>query len=164
MIFFTRLRVFHTKISWRFSTGDCVIESLLKSPGLNLVFWLISTMLLFGWTPLVLIFLCPPVHVLCAPIIIGITVTYMFHSFFNSLAVQVFIALFAFLQFYPIVSRFGRFSFFSFSFFFSFFFFCPLLLGLVVGLRLDDPFVSQNPREFCASDFPGQVPGCAYTI
>ena len=36
-------------------------------------------------------------------------------------------------------------------------FFCWRLLGLVVGPRLDDPFVSQNPREVCVSHFPGGI-------
>ena len=60
---------------------------------------------------------------------------------------------------------FGRFSFFfcfflggGCSFFFFFFFYLLLLsLGLVVWLRLGDPFESQNPREFCASHFPGRI-------
>ena len=29
--------------------------------------------------------------------------------------------------------------------------------------RLDDPFVSQNPKELCASHFLGWILGCAYT-
>ena len=29
--------------------------------------------------------------------------------------------------------------------------------------RLDDPFVSQNPREFCVSHSSGQILGCACT-
>ena len=44
-----------------------------------------------------------------APIIIGITVTFMFHSFFLfSCKVQVFISLFAFFQFYPVFVRNGK--------------------------------------------------------
>ena len=34
--------------------------------------------------------------------------------------------------------------------------------GLVVWLRLDDPFVSQNPWEFCSSNSPILIPGWAY--
>ena len=37
--------------------------SLLKSPGLFLEFWPISTMLQFGWSPLVLLFPSPPMRV-----------------------------------------------------------------------------------------------------
>ena len=44
-----------------------------------------------------------------------------------------------------------------------FFFFFWLLLGLVVWPRLDDPFVSQNPKEVCASHSPRWIPGYAYT-
>ena len=40
-----------------------------------------------------------------ASIIIGITVTFMFHSFFNCLARSWYLSLFAFLQLYPVVSR-----------------------------------------------------------
>ena len=49
------LRIFHSRISWWFPTGVWVTASLLKSPGLVLVFWPSSTMLLFGSPPLVLI-------------------------------------------------------------------------------------------------------------
>ena len=67
--------------------------------------------------------------------------------------VQVFIFLFAFLQFYPVVSRnikvhYSAGSF--FSFFFLFFFFW-LSLGLIVWLRFSDPFVSQSQRVLCVS-------------
>ena len=75
------LRVFHTSDSWWFLTGVWV-TSFLKSPGLFSVFWPISIMQQFGWSPLVLLFLSPPVLVLT----IGIIVTFMLHSFFNSLA------------------------------------------------------------------------------
>ena len=36
--------------------------------------------------------------------------------------------------------------------------------GLVVWLRLGDPFVSQNPRKVCVSHSLGKILGCAYTI
>ena len=36
--------------------------------------------------------------------------------------------------------------------------------GLIIWPRLSDPFVSQNPRGVCASDSPGLILGCAYTI
>ena len=63
--------------------------NLFKSPGLYSVFWPFSTMLLFGWTPLVLQlpspsipFNNPLVTVPNVPMPIGIIVTFMFHSFF----------------------------------------------------------------------------------
>ena len=51
--YFTLLRVFHTSVNWWFITEVWVIASLFKSPGPFLVFWDISTMLFFGWSPLV---------------------------------------------------------------------------------------------------------------
>ena len=88
----------------------------------------------------------PLVTVSRAPITIGITVTFMFHSFFQFPSkVEVFI------------------FFFSLSFNFNLrstrtakstilqvliFYFCSLLSGLVVWLRLSDPFVSQILEEF----------------
>ena len=50
---------------------------------------------------------------------------------------------------------------FSFSFFFFFFFFFVDSLGLIIWPRLDDPFVSQNPKECCASHFLGRILGHA---
>ena len=80
--------------------------------------------------------------VLSAPIIIWITVTFMYHSFFSSLAKFKYLSLFVFFQFYILVCRNGK---------------VYNLAGspsLVDWLRLGDRFVSQNPREFCASHSP----------
>ena len=81
-----------------------------------------------------------------APITIGIIVTFMFHSFCNSLA----------------RSRYLSFSSLSFSFILwsvgtakstilrvLFFFFCWLLLGPVFWPRLGDPFLSKSYRSLC---------------
>ena len=90
---------------------------------------------------------------------IGITISFMFHSFIISLA----------------KSR--KLSLFSLSFIFArwsdgtikstnqqvLFFFSWLSLSLVVWLRLEDPFLSQNHWEVCASHSPGWILGCAYT-
>ena len=85
------------------------------------------------------------------PITIGITVTFMFHTFFSSQA------------------RFWYLSLFSLSFCFTLcsaetakstirqFFFCCISLGLVIWSRLGDPFVSQNPRELFASHSPARI-------
>ena len=54
------LWVFHTSVNWWFFTGVWVTASLLRSPGLFLVFWPTSTMLLFRWSLLVLRFPTPP--------------------------------------------------------------------------------------------------------
>ena len=48
------LSVFHISFSWWFFTAVFVTASLLKSPGLFLVFWPFSIMLKFGWSPLLL--------------------------------------------------------------------------------------------------------------
>ena len=123
----------------------------------------------------------PLVTVSSAPLTISIPVTFMLHSFFQiSSKVKEFIFLFS--QFYPVVSRHGKVHYSAASLFFRLFisiflffglfvfgggcfvfFFCWLSQGLVVWPRLGDPFVSQNPKEFCASHFPGQILGCAYT-
>ena len=157
-----------------FSTEVWVTPSLFKFPGLPLVFWMISTVLLFGWLPLVLLF---PILSVLFLILLWLyrahylqsvsTFTFVFHSFFQfSCKVQLFVSLFVFLQFYSAVSRNGKVHNLagSLSFFLSFFFFCWLSLGLVIWPRLDDLFVSQNPREFCASHFSGQILGFANII
>ena len=46
--YFTLLRVFPTSVNWWFSTGAWGTSSLLTSPGLFSVFWLIFKMLLFS--------------------------------------------------------------------------------------------------------------------
>ena len=95
-----------------------------------------------------------------SPITIRITVTFIFHSFFSSLEMS--------RYFIP----------FSLSFSFTLWsagsaksitrqvlcFFFLLSQGLVDWMRLGDPFVSQNPRDVCASHSPGQILGCVYTI
>ena len=55
------LRVFPTSISRWCLTGVWVTTSLLKSPRLFSVFWPISVMQWFGWSPLVQSFLSSPV-------------------------------------------------------------------------------------------------------
>ena len=74
-----------------------------------------------------------------APIMIGTNFTFMFHSFFNSLArlryLSFFLHSFSFILFYSTILT-------------ILFFFCWLLLGLVFWLRLGDPFVCQIPLEF----------------
>ena len=82
-------------------TGDWVTASLLKSPGLFSVFWPFSIVLLFGWSPLVRtsksssLFSNPLVTAPKAPISIGTIVTFMFQSFFDSLARSTYLILFS---------------------------------------------------------------------
>ena len=90
------------------------------------------------------------------PTTIGITITFMFHSFFNSLARSRYLYLFSPFIFTlksvgtakSIIRQVP-------------FFFWWLSLGLVFWPPLGDPFVSQNPRTFCAS--LGRILGCSYT-
>ena len=101
----------------------------------------------------------PLVTVLSTPITIGITITFMFYSFSSSLARSWYFHSFCFPSVLPCGQSewqsplFGRFS-----------FFCWLSPGLVIWLRLDDLFVSKNPKEICASHFLWRILGCTYTI
>ena len=103
-----------------------------------------------------------------APITIGLTVTFMFHNFFNSLARSKYLSFFSLSFSFLVVSRDCKVhnseSSLFFSFFFFFFFLCWLLLGLVVWPRLGNQFVFQNLRGVCASHFLKQILGCVYTI
>ena len=70
----------------------------------NAVVWMVSTRPVISKSSS----LCtnPLVNVTRAPITIGIIATFMFHSFFNSLAkVKVLISFFTFFQFYSVVRR-----------------------------------------------------------
>ena len=97
----------------------------------------------------------PLVSVPIAPITIGITVTFMFHNFFQFPSkVEVLILLYAFFQFYSVVSQDKVYNLTS-----SFFF----LLLLLIITRLSDPFGSQIPDEF-VSHSPRQMLDYAYTI
>ena len=60
IIIINSFRVFPISVSWWFSTGGWETASLHKIPGLFLVFWPISTMLLLWWSPLILLFPSPP--------------------------------------------------------------------------------------------------------
>ena len=97
-----------------------------------------------------------------APVTIGISFSFAFYSFFSVLEQS----LGTYLPFhFPSVlsccqpqrqrqsTLFGR-----------FFLFCRLSLGMVVKPTFDELFVSQNPKEFCASLFLGQVLYSAYII
>ena len=75
---------------------------LLKSPGLFSVFWPFSITLSFGWSPNLSEtskssspFSNPLVTVPNAPITIGIIVTCMFHSFYNSLLSSRYLSFFS---------------------------------------------------------------------
>ena len=124
----------------------------------NSVVWIDSTSPLISKSSC--LFITSLVTLPSGPVTIGITVIFMFHSFFSSLA------------------RSRCLSFFSLSISFTLksaetakstvrqvlFFFSWLSRGLVVWPRLGVPFVSQNPREFTASHFLGRILDCASII
>ena len=84
--------------------------------------------------------------ILNAPITIGITVTFIFYSFFSSLAKSMYLSLFAFFYFYSVVFCDGKVCYLAGSLsFLDYHKFWP---------RLGDLFASQNPRELCASHSP----------
>ena len=92
------------------------------------------------------------------PITVGIPVTSCSIDFQLSSKFKELISLFTFLQLYPVVSRTAK------SSIRLVLFLCWLSLGLVVWPKLNDLFVSQNLKEFCASHFLGWILSCAYTI
>ena len=93
-----------------------------------------------------------------APITTGITVTFTFHCFFVWLARSWYLSLFwLYYDFILLSARTAKFTIQQILFLF-----CWVWLGLVVWMRLGDPFLSQNSRAVCASHFPGRILGCAY--
>ena len=163
-------RVFHISVSWWFFTGVWVTASFLKSPGLFSVFWPFSVMLSFGWSL--------PVHQLPSPqwpfnnpsvivpkalILICTIVTFMFHSFFNSLARSGYLSIFS-LSFSFILWSAGTEKSTILQILLLLFFFVEYYLGLVFWPRLSNLCVCQSPMGVYASHFPGQVLRCAYTI
>ena len=98
---YSLLKVFHTSVSWWFFTGVRMTASFLTSPGLFSVFWPISTLLYFGWSPLILLFsridscIKSLVTVLSTLITIGISVTFMFHRVFVLSQGLLYISLYA---------------------------------------------------------------------
>ena len=149
--------VFHWSLSD--SKSPQVSRTLLSILAIlnNAVIWMVSTCLPTSKSSSP--FCNPLVTVPKAPITIGIIVTCMFHSFFNSLA------------------RSRYLSFFSHSFSFILWsartakltilqvlFFCWLLLSLLFWLGLGDLCVCRSLIGVYAWHFLGQVLGCAYTI
>ena len=154
LIYLNPLRVFHTSGNWQFSTRVWVRWSLLKSPGFFSVFWPILTMLCLDDLPQLISkspirCTCPLVTVPSAPIKISITVTFILHGFYSSLATSLYLSLFSFS--FRFLSDKSEWKIPLFSMFFFFFFFFWISLGLFVWWRLNYPFVSQNSKELCAS-------------
>ena len=97
-----------------------------------------------------------------APITIDFTVTFMFHSFFTSLARSRYLHFF--ISFFSILlsGKPGQKS--PQLCWRSFFFCCWLLWYVVVWPWLGYPFVSQNPSRFCVTYFPEYILGCIYRL
>ena len=154
------LMVFHCSFSdSKSSQVSRTLLSILAVPN-NVAVWMVSSRppTYNSSSP----FNNPLVTVPKAAITIGIIVTFMFHSFFNSLARSRYLSFFS-----------HSFSFILWSAGTSkstilqilfFFFFCWLLWGLVFWPRLGDPFVCQSLIGVYVRHFLGQVLGCAYTI
>ena len=148
-IFYT-LWVSYISISWWFFTGVWVTNSPQVSSKLfniladftNAVVWTVSSL------PVISKLSSPCTNLLVTflriPITNGITVTFMFHIFFNSLASSWYLSFFS-LSFNFTLGSAGTAS----SQFCKFSFFGWLLYGLVVWPKLGDLFVSQNPRGIC---------------
>ena len=98
-----------------------------------------------------MVFICPFGIIPIAPIIFGITVTFMFHSFFSSLARSRYSSVFS-LSFNFTLWSAGT----AKSAIWQVLCFCWLSLSLVVWPIFSDLFLSQNPRELWASHSPGQ--------
>ena len=100
----------------------------------------------------------PLVTVPWTTITIGIIVSFLFQGFFSSLARSRYFPIFRILSILLCVPP-GQQS--PQSCKFSLF--CWLSLGLIVWLRLGDPFVSQNLRGVCVCHSPGEILECVYT-
>ena len=107
----------------------------------NVVVWMFSTRPLTSKSSSP--FSNPLVTVSNAPITIGIIVTFMFHSFFNSLARSKYLSFFSLSSNFILWSA-GTANLTILHILF-FFFFCWLLFGLVFWRRLGDQFVRQSP-------------------
>ena len=90
IIIICSVRVFHINFSWWFFPGVCVTANLLKYPRLFSIFWPFSVIWIVSTRPITSKSSRPfNIHLVIvpkAPITIGTTVTFMFHTFFNSLA------------------------------------------------------------------------------
>ena len=154
------MRVFHISFSWWFFIGVWVTANLLKSLGLFSVFWLFSIVWTVSSRPPTSKFSSPfnnpLVTILKAPIMIGIIVTFMYYSLFNSLT------RWRYLSFFLHSFRFILWS--KSTFLQVLFLFSLIIIRSVFWPRLGDPFVCQGPIEVYVCHFLGQMLGCAYTI
>ena len=91
----------------------------------------------------------PLVTVPKAPTTIGIIVTFMFHSFFNSLARPRYLSLFTFFQFYSVVSRESKVD--NFADFLFFFFFLIIIRSSLLAEFRGSVCISKSNRSLCVS-------------
>ena len=108
------------------------------------IIWMVSTRVLISDSSNP--FTNPLVTIPSAPITIGITVIFMFNSFFNFLARSRYLSLFSPSFNFTLLST-GTAKYTIEHVPVN----CWLSLGLVVWPRLGDQFVYPNPKEFCAS-------------
>ena len=164
--YYLLIRVFHTSVCWwsfhwslRDSKSPQVSRTLLSILAIlnNVVVWMVSTHPPTSKSSCP--FNNPLVTVPKAPITIGIIVTCMFHSFFNSLARSKYLSFFSH-SFSFILWSAGT----AKSTILQVVYFYWLLLDLVFRPRLGDPCVCQSPIGVYVCHFLGQVLGCAYTI
>ena len=95
-----------------------------------------------------------------APITIGIIITFMFHSFFNSISRSRYLSLFSHSFSFNLWSAGTAKS----TILQIFFFLLLIIIRSGFWPRLGDTFVYQSPKGVCACHFLGQVLSCAYTI
>ena len=118
----------------------------------NAVVWMVSTRLPASKSSSP--FNNPLVTVLKSPTTIGTIVTFMFHSFFNSLTRSMYLSFFS--HSFSLILWSARTA---KSTILQILFFCSLLLGLVFWPRFGDPCVCQSPIGVHACYFLGQVLG-----
>ena len=106
----------------------------------------------------------PWVIVLKAPITIGTIVTFMFHSFFNSLTRSKYLSFFSHSFSFILWSAGTAKSTILQFLFFLFFFFLLIIIGLVFWPRLGDPFVSKSHRSLCMSFSRTGAGLCVYPL
>ena len=158
------LRVFYTSVSWWSLTGVWETASLFMSPGSFSIFWPTSTMLLFGLSPLVLrttlLALNMPLGIVpSASITIVITVTFMFHSFFSSLARYKYLPLFSSLI--STLWSAGTVQSTIQQVLVFFFFFSLSRSGLLTGIKWS-VCISKSQRMFCISFSRADSSSCIY--
>ena len=110
-----KLRVFHWILSNRKSPQVSRTLLGILAVFINAVVWMVSTRPPTSKSSKP--FFNPLVTVPKVPITIHIIVTFMFHSFFNSLARSRYLSLFTFFQFYYVVSRDSKVDYFAYFLF-----------------------------------------------